>query len=84
MLSGAFAADDDVDESKPIELTSVQMDQITAGDLTTPGHQVFANFDNPAPGDFHPALLHGVHTEGPWQAHFNSNGVIVCSQCGGG
>ena len=79
--TGVVVAEDTVDESKPIELTALQMDQITAGDLTTPGNKVFEGFDNPAPGDFHPALLKGVHTEGPWQAHFQTNGVIVCADC---
>lgn len=80
LTTGAVVADDEVDESEPIELTALQMDQITAGDLTTPGNQVLTGFDNPAPGDFHPTLLMGVGKEGPWHAHFNSP-VITCQDC---
>ena len=31
LFSGAVAADEEIDESKPIELSTTQMDQITAG-----------------------------------------------------
>ena len=72
----------------PLKLTDTQMDNVTAGDLTTHGNKVFVGFDNPAPGDFHPTLLKGVATDGPWQAHFNSptnknfpDGVIQCLDC---
>lgn len=52
LTSGVVAADEDSDEIKPIELTAVQMDQITAGSLLLPnGNIVFDNFDNPAPND---------------------------------
>ncbi len=53
------------DETKPIELTAAQMDQITAGTLLLPnGNTVFDNFDNPA-GDGlfqHPALTKRSNT----------------------
>ncbi len=52
------------DETKPIELTAAQMDQITAGTLRldngTGGKLIFVNFDHPEPGCdglfCHPAL----------------------------
>jgi hypothetical protein len=48
----AVAADKDTQESKPIELSAVQMDQITAGNLLLPNGKIqFDNFDNPAPND---------------------------------
>lgn len=82
LSSGAFAADNEADEAKPIELTAAQMDQITAGDLTLPnGRQIFVGFDNPAPGPVHPVFLNGVPSEGPWNAHFNSH-MISCQDCG--
>ena len=60
LTSGAVAADEDAvvadkdtQESKPIELSAAQMDQITAGTLQlnngTGGKLIFENFDNPAP-----------------------------------
>ena len=46
----AVAVDEDAQESMPIELSAVQMDQITAGSLGLPnGKVVHRNFDNPAP-----------------------------------
>ena len=48
--TGVVLADDAVDESKPVELTTIQMDQITAGSLGLPnGKVVQDSFDNPAP-----------------------------------
>jgi len=79
LATGAVVADDEVDESKPIELTATQMDQITAGDLILPnGKIVFADFDNAAPFPFHPSLLFSHGAPGPWMAHYNSP-VIGCS-----
>ena len=80
LVSGAIAADEVTTANEPIELSAAQMDQITAGDLTTPGNKVFSGFDNPAPGDFHPTLMMGVGKEGPWHAHFNSH-MINCEDC---
>ncbi|NNC65500.1 MAG: hypothetical protein HKN84_12000 [Gammaproteobacteria bacterium] len=74
------------EESKPIELTEKQLDQVTAAGLGLPnGREVFAGFDNAAPGPLHPALLKFFAngqpaSEGPWQAHYNSP-VIVCIGC---
>ena len=49
----AVVADENTHESTPIELSAVQMDQITAGTLQlnngTGGKLIFENFDNPAP-----------------------------------
>ena len=85
LATGAVVADDEVevkaDKSKPVELTAVQMDKITAGDLTTPGNKVFAGFAL-RNGNLHPTLAMGVGKEGPWHAHFNSP-VITCADCGG-
>ncbi len=51
LFSGSAFADD----TKPIELSAVQMDQITAGGNLLPnGNEIFPGFDNPAPFDFHP------------------------------
>jgi hypothetical protein len=54
----AVVADKDTQESKPIELSTAQMDQITAGTLElnngTGGKLIFENFDNPAPFPAHP------------------------------
>lgn len=83
------------DEAKgPSVLTDAQMDMVVAGDLTLPnGHVVFSGFDNAAPGDWHPGLASALGkrnsradtasggNEGPWSAHFNSGGVIVCNDC---
>ena len=60
LASGVVAADEDTvvddedaNDGAPIELSAVQMDQITAGSLQlnngTGGKIIFANFDNPAP-----------------------------------
>ena len=50
LTSGAVAADENTQESTPIELSAVQMDQITAGALELPNDKViFSGFDNPAP-----------------------------------
>ena len=57
LTSGAVVADEDTNESTPIELSAAQMDQITAGSLELPNDNVVqSDFDNPSPGDFHPAL----------------------------
>lgn len=43
--------------TKPLLLTDVQMDGITAGNLVLPnGNTVFEGFDNSAPGEFHPSF----------------------------
>jgi hypothetical protein len=48
--TGAVVADEDANESMPIELSAVQMDEITAGSLGLPnGKVVHSSFDNPAP-----------------------------------
>jgi hypothetical protein len=48
--TGPVVADEDANESMPIELSAVQMDKITAGSLGLPnGNVVQSNFDNPAP-----------------------------------
>ena len=45
-------ADEDTNESTPIELSAVQMDRITAGSLLLPnGNVQFRSFDNAAPND---------------------------------
>jgi hypothetical protein len=76
--AGAVLADDKVDESKPIELTAVQMDKITAGDLILPNEKViFAEFLKPNGSAAHPGLFFNPKF-GPWQAHINSP-VIGCS-----
>jgi hypothetical protein len=96
LLAGIwFMASASASAGEPVELTAFQMDQITAGDLTSPGNQVFLGFDNPSPltlstpeGEvpLHPALIayltkqQGRGAEGPWQAHFNSD-RIDCTQC---
>jgi hypothetical protein len=50
LTSGAVAADGNIQESTPIELSAEQMDQITAGALVLPNDKViFSRFDNPAP-----------------------------------
>ncbi len=78
----------------PAVMTDAQMDLVVAGDLVTPGNTVFTNFTNPGGGgEFfgHPALTKrnamavaaSDNNEGPWSAHFNSGGVVVCSVCGG-
>ena len=78
LATGVAVADDQVDESKPVELTVTQMDKITAGSLILPnGKVVFAGFALPNAADpygadlfSHPGL--GNPAFGPWQAHFNS------------
>ncbi len=42
-------------QAEPLKLTDAQMDGVTAGGLVLPnGDEVFVDFDNPAPFDFHP------------------------------
>ena len=75
----------------PLKLTDTQMDMVTAGELALPhDNLVFAGFDNPAPGEFHPYFLPGFvprkgltmsGNEGPWSAHQNSP-VINCNSPG--
>ena len=49
-FSGVIMADENTIGSEPIELSTAQMDQITAGTLLLPnGNLQFENFDNPAP-----------------------------------
>lgn len=51
LVSGTALAGD----RKPIELSTQQMDRVTAGGLLLPnGREVFEGFDNPAPFEFHP------------------------------
>ena len=63
-----------------------------AGNTAESGISV--SVDNTAPGDWHPglsAVFGGKRSsqadaasggnEGPWNAHFNSGGVIVCNDC---
>ena len=94
LATGAVVADDEVDESKPIELTALQMDQITAGDLTLLNHptqkQIFVGFSL-RNGNLHPGLLHMIlkygldntlwPAEAAWEAHINSP-VIICADQG--
>ena len=73
--------------AEPLKLTDTEMDMVTAGELNLPsGTTVFENFDNAAPGDFHPYFLPDFEprngltmsgNEGPWSAHQNSP-VIGC------
>lgn len=79
--TGVVIADEevDVDDSKPIELTATQMDQVTAGSNILPnGKIIFGGFalpnvDDPYGEDFmtHPGLFSNPMF-GPWSAHFNS------------
>jgi hypothetical protein len=49
-FSGVIMADENTIGSEPIELSTAQMDQITAGTLLLPnGNLQFEKFDNPAP-----------------------------------
>ena len=93
LSTGAVVADNQLDESQPIELSAVQMDKITAAGLLLPnGKEVFENFDNPAPAqipgvvNIHPGLWQtlvlnpNTEAEAAWEAHFNSP-VIDCVGC---
>lgn len=82
--------------AEPLKLTDIEMDMVTAGDLGLPsGDVIFAGFDNPAPGDFHPnfgrnsaavdaTTGHGPTVsgpnEGPWSAGVMSP-AIECIGC---
>jgi hypothetical protein len=78
--TGAVVADDKVDESKPVELTVSQMDQITAGSLDLPsGHSLFVGLQ--LHGDLHPALQHSRGAPGPWMAHLNDTPIGCTEPC---
>ncbi len=58
--------------TKKLSLQIEDLEDRIAPALVLPNDMViFADFDNPAPGEFHPAFAHSP-AEGPWQAHFNS------------
>lgn len=80
LATGVVVADDEVDESKPIELTVTQMDQITAGSLDLPSGVVL--FENLLlHGNLHPALQHSRGAPGPWMAHLNDTPIGCTGPC---
>jgi len=87
LSTGAVVADNQLDESQPIELSAVQMDKITAAGLLLPNNkEVFENFMLPNGSQFHPGLIRtlffnpNTEAEAAWEAHFNSP-VIDCVGC---
>ena len=83
LLSGPALADEakPVDQSQLFQLTAAQMDTVTAGNLLLPnGETIFLDFDNPAPGDFHPTFhidFGGRRSNTAAAATFEYNGPVV-------